>query len=162
MATATAAPAKKEVAKSGVYVEGKVTVMCNETGGLLLVGDIMHPTTKQPLQLQPGESVDLEDFIEPKEIKRSRVHQLVREGRVSFHAKGSEPTGKILAQENVPGSYKAPPNAFDDRINQDIDKQKKDDEKTKGGQQQYRRASTGGGDYQHDERKVAGQRPTAR
>jgi hypothetical protein len=138
------------------YKESEVTVIANETGGLLVIGDIVHPVTKKPLQLDPQESLDLEDAASVEDIKRSSINKLETQGMVSFHKKGSAPVGAAPGKIIPAEGGVAPMNEFDSKLNEVIKKEEREDERTKRSLQ-----PRGAGMpplVEHDDKKVVGKR----
>lgn len=138
------------------YVAGKVTVITNDSGALLnlFIGKDAHgnPITVTMHPRKGNPNIDIEEILDddPKRIKRALYHlrALTETGRIGWHAKGSNPSPTFPpAGFQVPmvegAVVNAPPNEYDKKLNDLLDKDLKEDEKTKaGGRRELRREVT--------------------
>jgi hypothetical protein len=107
------------------YVRDKVTVICNQTGGVLVVGVIKNPSGS--LILQPGDSYDMEKYARPTAIEYSGINQWIEGGTVTIHHKGSTPVGKAQFAQSGPVGVE---NDFDRKLDALEDREVEEDERT--------------------------------
>jgi hypothetical protein len=122
-----------------MYEPGKLTVLLNESNSVLNTG--MKNKSGGGITLHPRKGrnfFDIESECSRDTIDAflTRLEEWTSEGLISWHPKGSKPVRGVARASRfvlpAAGETKtAPPNRFDDAINELNKKQKKDDEKTR-------------------------------
>jgi len=121
----------KEVDKRAA--EGKPLYVVNPGRRIIIFADLFYgsvPNVSQgfPLRLPPGKSLDLLRFFEPKQIKSSMsLATAYAQGLVRIA--DSPESYDFEEPEFLSNSFEAPPNIFDEKLVELIEKEEKEEEK---------------------------------
>lgn len=119
-----------------MYKAGSMTVICNETGGILNLSLVAAGGPSLALSRRDVQFVDIEDLCDKKKIKAvvAQLGRMTDQGLISWWPKNSKPVPGMKKKIRLPGpgeSVTLPPNIYDDALNKLAEKEKKEDERTK-------------------------------
>jgi len=126
------------------YVDGKMTVLCNATNGILntVIPDPLGG--RGGITLDKGEYFDIERVLSKSKIRKllPELEKMEANGHIAWSLKGTKPVNKFVPKRkfDVPihGTVMAPTNIFDDKLNALLEKDAKQDEKTMPGDMKRR------------------------
>ena len=118
------------------YVEGKKTVLCNATNGILNT-PIPNPLGgRGGISLDKGDYVDIEKVMSKAAIRKfmPELERIENSGYIKWEAKGSKPHGSHIPiggfKPSPIGSTVMPPTPFDEKLNELIKAEEERDKRT--------------------------------